>query len=175
MNRRPRFYAAVFLLCLSVLALQICQARLLSVAGYYHLAFFAISMATFGLTAGAFRDGPPITTLGAEKFLVRYPIGRSFGSANLGRSKDEIATIYEDYGICCVLFQTGFWTDVPSIRRLDGGLRSDLFATVAEFPIVGAEAPARLVVFGYKGPVAEKRAPIVIDVLAVGRKVEGGR
>ena len=120
-------------------------------------------------------DGQPITTLRAEKFLVRYRIDRGFGLSDLGRSKEEIARIFEEYGVGYVVFQTDFWTDVPSIQRLEEVLRSDLFTTVAEFPIIGAEAPARLVVFEYKGPFAEKRAPIVIDIPAVGRKVEGSR
>lgn len=47
------FYAGVFLLCMSVLMQQIVQTRILSVMAYYHLAFFSISMAMFGLTAGA--------------------------------------------------------------------------------------------------------------------------
>lgn len=55
MAKRFCFYGGVFLLCMSVLALQVIQTRLLSVAGYYHLAFFAISMAMLGLTAGAVR------------------------------------------------------------------------------------------------------------------------
>ena len=46
------FYVGVFLLCLTTLVLQILQTRILSVISYYHLAFFAISMAMFGMTAG---------------------------------------------------------------------------------------------------------------------------
>jgi hypothetical protein len=50
---RPAFYAGVFLLALSTLALEIVQTRILSVVAWYHLAFFVISLAMFGLTAGA--------------------------------------------------------------------------------------------------------------------------
>ena len=36
-----------------VLMLQIIETRILSVISYYHLAFFSISMAMFGMTAGS--------------------------------------------------------------------------------------------------------------------------
>lgn len=50
---RGLFFAGVFLTCLSTLMLQIIETRLLSVVAHYHLAFFSISMAMFGMTAGA--------------------------------------------------------------------------------------------------------------------------
>lgn len=48
-----RFYAGLFLVTACTLMLQIVQTRILSVVAWYHLAFFAISMAMFGMTAGA--------------------------------------------------------------------------------------------------------------------------
>ena len=47
------FYAGVFLVSGSTLMLEIIQTRILSVVVWYHLAFFVISLAMFGLTAGA--------------------------------------------------------------------------------------------------------------------------
>jgi len=47
------FLAGVFLLCMSVLMIQIIQTRILSVVSYYYMAFLSISMAMLGLTAGA--------------------------------------------------------------------------------------------------------------------------
>lgn len=48
-----RFYIGVFLVTSSTLMLQLAQTRILSVVLWYHLAFFVISIAMFGLTAGA--------------------------------------------------------------------------------------------------------------------------
>src|SRR6516225_5274402 len=53
MLRKAAFLAGLFLLCGCVLILQIVETRILSVISFYHLAFFAISMAMFGMTAGA--------------------------------------------------------------------------------------------------------------------------
>src|SRR5919109_684295 len=51
---RPRsFYLGVFLTSLAILMLEIVQTRILSVVVWYHLAFLVISLAMFGLTAGA--------------------------------------------------------------------------------------------------------------------------
>jgi spermidine synthase len=51
--RRTNFYIGVFLISFAALMQQIVQTRILSVVVWYHLAFFVISLAMFGLTAGA--------------------------------------------------------------------------------------------------------------------------
>ena len=48
-----KFYAGLFLITACTLMLQVLQTRILSVVSWYHLAFFAISVAMFGITAGA--------------------------------------------------------------------------------------------------------------------------
>ncbi|MDH3466413.1 MAG: hypothetical protein OES26_10985 [Gammaproteobacteria bacterium] len=48
-----RLYAGISLIAFSTLALEISLVRLLSVITWYHLAFFAISTAMLGMTAGA--------------------------------------------------------------------------------------------------------------------------
>jgi hypothetical protein len=50
---QSHFYAGLFLITACTLMLQVIQTRILSVVAWYHLAFFAISMAMFGLTVGA--------------------------------------------------------------------------------------------------------------------------
>jgi hypothetical protein len=47
------FYAGLFLMTAATLMLQVIQTRILSVVAWYHLAFFVIGIAMFGLTAGA--------------------------------------------------------------------------------------------------------------------------
>ena len=51
--RRNEFLAGVFLVTFAVLVFQIVQTRILSVIAWYYLAFFAISVAMLGMTAGA--------------------------------------------------------------------------------------------------------------------------
>jgi hypothetical protein len=52
-SRPALFYAGVFLVTAATLMLQVIQTRILSVVSWYHLAFFVISVAMFGLTSGA--------------------------------------------------------------------------------------------------------------------------
>jgi len=47
------FLTGLFLICMCGLMLQIIETRVLSVISYYYLAFFAIAMAMFGMTAGS--------------------------------------------------------------------------------------------------------------------------
>jgi hypothetical protein len=51
--RRVWFYLALGLVTAATLMLQIIETRIISVISWYHLAFFIISIAMFGLTAGA--------------------------------------------------------------------------------------------------------------------------
>jgi hypothetical protein len=50
---KPLFLLGLFLICMCTLMLQIIETRILSVISYYHLAFFSISIAMFGITAGS--------------------------------------------------------------------------------------------------------------------------
>jgi spermidine synthase len=52
-GQRLRFYSALGLITAATLMLQIVETRIISVTSWYHLAFFVISIAMFGLTAGA--------------------------------------------------------------------------------------------------------------------------
>jgi hypothetical protein len=51
--RKARFYVALGLVTAATLMLQIIETRIISVTSWYYLAFFVISIAMFGLTAGA--------------------------------------------------------------------------------------------------------------------------
>ncbi len=53
MISRGRFFTGVFLLTSSTLMLELVETRILSVVAWYYLAFFVISVAMFGMTAGA--------------------------------------------------------------------------------------------------------------------------
>jgi hypothetical protein len=52
-NERSLFLSGLFIICACGLVLQILETRILSVIAVYHLTFFAISLAMFGMTAGS--------------------------------------------------------------------------------------------------------------------------
>ncbi|HKB07991.1 MAG TPA: hypothetical protein VKF61_06930, partial [Candidatus Polarisedimenticolia bacterium] len=79
-----RFSTGLFLLSFSTLMLEIVQTRLLSVISWYHLAFFVISAAMFGMTAGAVwvylrRDRFSPATLSADLGLFTSAFALSIG------------------------------------------------------------------------------------------------
>lgn len=90
--RTPYAYAGVFLVSQAVLVLEIVLTRILSVTGWYHLAFFVISLAMLGMTFGAILvftrpDLFPEKDLGrrlqssASSFAVSTPLATAFALA----------------------------------------------------------------------------------------------
>jgi hypothetical protein len=55
LSHRALFLAGLFLATLATLLLELINTRLLSVVTWYHLSFFAVSTAMFGMAAGAIR------------------------------------------------------------------------------------------------------------------------
>ncbi|HEX2114546.1 MAG TPA: hypothetical protein VHM01_09095 [Alphaproteobacteria bacterium] len=78
------FLAGVFLTCLATLMLQVIETRLLSVTAQYHLAFFSISMAMFGMTAGAvwvYYNSARIAADTLPSYLMRFGSGFALSTA----------------------------------------------------------------------------------------------
>jgi hypothetical protein len=78
------FYAGVFLTCLATLMLQVIETRLLSVTAHYHLAFFSISMAMFGMTAGAvwvYYDSARIAADKLPLYLTKFATAGALATA----------------------------------------------------------------------------------------------
>ena len=74
---RVLFYLGVFFVAGATLMLQIIQTRLMSVIAWYHLAFFVISTAMFGLTLGAiwvYQKGDRFTARTLSHDLTLYCI-----------------------------------------------------------------------------------------------------
>jgi hypothetical protein len=73
-DRRIWFLAGLFFTTLATLTLEILNTRLLSVLTWYHLSFFAVSTAMFGMSAGAVRvylGGAVFEGDGARRALAR--------------------------------------------------------------------------------------------------------
>lgn len=78
LDSRSHLYLGTFLIALTTLVLQITLARLLSVITWYHLAFFAISVAMLGMTAGA------VVVYLKSGWFEREKLDRSLSLACLG-------------------------------------------------------------------------------------------
>jgi hypothetical protein len=100
--RRVRlpFLAGLFLICMCSLMLQILETRMLSVISWYYVAFFAISMAMFGMTAGSLLIYFNAGRFTAERMLEHLSwISWGFALAVVGSAVMIISTV--------ILSQTG--------------------------------------------------------------------
>src|SRR5579872_48597 len=87
---RNWFLAGVLLTCMCSLQLQIMETRVLSVIGYYHLAFFAIGIAMLGMTAGA--------------LAVFYRFERAYSAAHLSHIASRVMTWFAWSVLASLLF-----------------------------------------------------------------------
>src|SRR5262249_30469820 len=71
-------YLGTFLIAFTTLALEVTLTRLLSVITWYHLAFFAISTAMLGMTAGA------VTVHLKPLWFTKEKVARNVATACLG-------------------------------------------------------------------------------------------
>jgi 4-amino-4-deoxy-L-arabinose transferase-like glycosyltransferase len=78
---------------------------------------------------------PKVFILRAEKLLVNYTIIREWGITDRNLSTSDIEALIDNNRISTVILQPDFWTDQPSIARLQALVYSDRFQQVAEFPI----------------------------------------
>src|SRR6516165_6484616 len=77
MRSQRWFLPGLFLITVSALLLEILDTRLLSVLTWYHLSFFAVSMAMFGLAAGAvhvYLGGARFEGEGARRSLAEFSL-----------------------------------------------------------------------------------------------------
>ncbi len=79
MSRKLYFYLGLALVTAAILMIQIIETRILSVISWYYLSFFVISMAMFGLTAGA---------------VWVYLKGERFSGASLSRDLASYSSLF---------------------------------------------------------------------------------
>ncbi len=134
--RRWYFYAGLFLICASTLLLQIAQTRLLSLMGQYYLAFFSISMAMFGMTAGAlwiywWRDRYSLSTFSTD--LARMALG--YAIAIFACAGFELASVVSLHGTATSIF---VWLKIILLLAppfFFAGMAVSLALTRSPFPI----------------------------------------
>jgi 4-amino-4-deoxy-L-arabinose transferase-like glycosyltransferase len=108
---------------------------------------------------------PKIYIARAEKFLVKYSIIRDYGITDNNLSSADIAALIDRKGISTVVLQPDFWTDQPSIMRLQALVYSDRFEQIAEFPITADEPSQRttIKIFKNRHPVPPTEAILAPD------------
>ncbi len=118
---------------------------------------------------------PKIFILRAEKILVSYNIIREWGITDRGMSDAEVEAIVDRYGIKYIVLQPDFWTDQPSIAKLQTLAYSGRFSEVAKFPITSEEASQRATIRVFKNdrPTEPADRNIRIEIPALQRTISG--
>ena len=124
----------------------------------------------FSIRAGARRD---VGVLRADKLLLRVAIERARGVEDRGIGQAAIEGMLRRYRVRYMVAQTGFWTDLPSIRALQTLLgRRDRFLPVARI-VPEANFPnedKEVVIYEYLDPIADRAAPLSLEMVGIGQQ-----
>jgi hypothetical protein len=161
------------------------------VAGYREIAGYVASTAPPNAVVlySGYRDGNyvfdmrehaergDITTIRADKLLLRVAVERARGVVQTGQDEAGIAEELRDLGISMVVAQPGFWTDLRQMARLERVLNSPLFKQVAEFPVTGTlstnDGSGVIRIYCPTYPVETPRGNIRIDMPLMRGNIEG--
>jgi hypothetical protein len=132
------FFIGLFVIAASILATQILQTRILSVMSWYFLAFFTISMAMFGMTAGA---------------LILYFLDRHFPP---GRFYERLSTLSGGYALALIISWIMLITTVANFEP-----ESPLLSTIVLLKLIIALIPP-YVVGGLIVSLALTRSPFPV-------------
>lgn len=143
--RKPQQVAAVLaVVCLATAAHTLLQRPVHYVEGYREAADIVAGVAPpngtvmfSGYRDGAFvfnmrtrEDRRDLSTLRADKLLLRVAVRRELGVEQKDHSEEEIARMIAAAGVSHVVAQEDFWTDLEVMRRLQRVLKSDRFTEV---------------------------------------------
>ncbi len=129
---------------------------------------------TFSMRARS--PAPKVFVLRAEKLLVKYSIVREWGITDRNLSADEVEAMIDRLGVTWVVLQPDFWTDQPSIEKLQRLTYSGRFTEVAAFPITSDDPGQRATLRVYRNnrPVAPaSRRPTFLELSPLGGTVPG--
>jgi 4-amino-4-deoxy-L-arabinose transferase-like glycosyltransferase len=137
--------------------------------------FHGLRSPNFVFALRALSPEPKVGVLRAEKILTDYKILREWGIQDRGLSTDDIQKIFDRYGIEYVVFQPDFWTDLPSIARLQDFVSSDHFAKVADIRVDANfdQADKVIEIFRNKHPVAPSDQTVQFNIQILGKSISG--
>ncbi len=180
---------AALVLALTTFAYTIATHPVRYVAGYAEAADFVAAHAPSRdvILFSGYRDGsfifnlrakgtrPDLTVLRADKLLLRVAIERRRGMEEKEYTEPEIAEMLNGYGVHYVVAQTDFWTDLAPMARLQRVLQSERFEEVAAIRAVANfdQPDKELKVYRNLGAVQERPPRIKLEILSIGRTVEG--
>jgi len=83
-------------------------------------------------------DRRDISTIRADKLLLRIAVERERGVGQADLNEEQIAASLRDFGVSLIIVQPGFWEDLREMARFSAVLRSPEFERVVQFDITGS-------------------------------------
>lgn len=116
-----------------------------------------------------------ISTIRADKLLLRIAVERARGVAQADLDEKQIAETLRELGVSLIAVQPGFWNDLQEMARFSSVLRSPDFEPVARFRITGAATPGEDTIEIYKPtyPVEQHPRKLLLEMPIIGQTFRG--
>ncbi len=120
-------------------------------------------------------DRRDISTIRADKLLLRIAVERVRGVAQADLNEKQIAAALREYGISLIVFQPDFWTDLREMARLSAVLHTPDFARIASFDITGTapHSDNRIEIYKPTYPVEQTRRALQLQMPIIGESIKG--
>ena len=116
-----------------------------------------------------------ISTIRADKLLLRIAVERERGVGQTDLSEQQIATFLRDFGVSLIIVQPGFWEDLREMARFSTVLHSAEFERVAQFDITGsvAHTDKRIEIYKPTYEIDQTRRVLQLEVPIIGDTFRG--
>jgi hypothetical protein len=116
-----------------------------------------------------------ISTIRADKVLLRIAVERERGVGQADLNEEQIAAFLRDFGVSLIVVQPGFWEDLREMARFSAVLRSPEFERIAQFAITGSVAHSDKSIEIYKPTYAveQTRRPLHLEMPIIGDTFSG--
>jgi len=159
------------------------------VAGYHELSDYIAQVAPKDAVVvfSGYRDGSfiyamrtheerrDISTVRADKLLLRIAVRRSLGVEQKLMTEDEIVSMLDGLGVRYVAAQPGFWTDLEAMRRFESALNSSHFEKLRRFPTPANyhAQESEIVVYKNRDAISTQPKQLNIELPMIGKKITG--
>jgi len=116
-----------------------------------------------------------ISTIRADKLLLRVAVERERGVGQADLDEEQIAAFLRDFGVSLIIAQPGFWEDLSEMARFSAVLHSAKFKRIAHFDITGTVAHSDKSIEIYKPTykVDQTRRALRLEMPIVGDTFRG--
>jgi hypothetical protein len=116
-----------------------------------------------------------ISTIRADKLLLRIAVERERGVAQADLDEQQIAAFLREYGVSLIVAQPGFWEDLREMARFSDVLSGPEFERIAHFGITGSadHSDKSIDIFKPTYPVQPAQRPLQLEMPIIGGSVRG--